>query len=171
MTLSQSPHPHLQIRHRRPDVALDPFRDLAGDSDGSAPAPGEECRENLVFRGLEPNRLETGLEAFGQAGCSTPARQERHVIGVTTPELQALGRVTPPWAVESLAAICQGRRQRLGPHRLAGDTIRCARLLAERPNAESGPARPTPSRPALMSFRNFFTKAHFFLCGFGLGVE
>ena len=47
----RSPHPHLQIRHRGPDVALGSFRDLAGDCDGSAPPPGEECRENLVFRG------------------------------------------------------------------------------------------------------------------------
>jgi hypothetical protein len=30
-----SPHPHFQIRHRRSDVALGSFRDLAGD--GSAP--------------------------------------------------------------------------------------------------------------------------------------
>ena len=30
-----SPHPHLQIRHRGPDVALGPFRDLAGDGDGT----------------------------------------------------------------------------------------------------------------------------------------
>ncbi len=59
-----SPNPHFQIRHRRPDVALGPFRDLAGDGDGSAPAPGEEGREDFVFRWLEADRLEAGLEAF-----------------------------------------------------------------------------------------------------------
>lgn len=59
-----SPHPHLQIRHCRPDVALGPFGDLAGNGDGSAPAPGEEGRENLVVRWLEADRLEAGLEAF-----------------------------------------------------------------------------------------------------------
>ena len=62
-----SPHPHLQISHRRSDVALGPFRDLTGDGDGSVPAPGEEGRENLVLRGLKPDRLEAGLEALGQA--------------------------------------------------------------------------------------------------------
>jgi len=45
-----SPHPHLQIRHRCPDIALGPFGDLAGDGDGSAPAPGEELRQNVVVR-------------------------------------------------------------------------------------------------------------------------
>ena len=35
---------------------------------GAAPAPGEECRETFVFQGLEANRLEAGLDAFGQAG-------------------------------------------------------------------------------------------------------
>ena len=59
-----SPHPHLQIRHRGPDVALGTFRDLAGDGDGSAPSPGEECRESLVFRWLEADRLKAGLEPF-----------------------------------------------------------------------------------------------------------
>ena len=58
------PHPHLQIRHRGPDVALGSFRDLAGDGDRSAPAPGEECRESLVVRWLEADRLEAGLEPF-----------------------------------------------------------------------------------------------------------
>jgi hypothetical protein len=37
---------------------------LAGDSDGSAPAPGEECREGFVFRWLEADRLEAGLEPW-----------------------------------------------------------------------------------------------------------
>ena len=59
-----SPHPHFQIRHCGPDVALGSFRDLAGDGDGSAPAASEEGRESLVFRWLEADRLEAGLEAF-----------------------------------------------------------------------------------------------------------
>jgi len=50
-----SPHPHFQIRHRRPNITLGSFRYLAGDGDGSAPPPGEEGRENLVIRGLEPD--------------------------------------------------------------------------------------------------------------------
>jgi len=40
-----SPQPHLQIRHRRPVVAICPFRDPAGDGrvrGRSAPAPGGE---------------------------------------------------------------------------------------------------------------------------------
>ena len=59
-----SPHPHFQIRQRRPDVALGPFRNLAGDGDARTPAPGEECRERFVFRRLEVDRLEAGLEPF-----------------------------------------------------------------------------------------------------------
>ncbi len=61
---AKSPHPHLQIRHRGPDVALGPFGDLAGDSNRSSPPPGEECRENLVFRRLKADRLEAGLETL-----------------------------------------------------------------------------------------------------------
>ena len=61
-----SPHPHLQIRHRRPDVALGSFRDLAGDGDGSVPPPREELRENLVGGWLEADGLKPGLEAFGE---------------------------------------------------------------------------------------------------------
>ena len=75
------PHPHLQIRHRGPDVALGPLRDLAGNGDGSAPAPGEEGREDLVFRGLEPDRLEAGLEPFGQAGHIQVGGAEERVAG------------------------------------------------------------------------------------------
>ena len=91
-----SPHPHLQIRHRRPDVALGPFRDLAGDGDGCAPPPREEGSENLVFRGLEPDRLETGLKAFGQTGhveigvgeaLNTFAINESRKRGATTVDL------------------------------------------------------------------------------------
>ncbi len=47
-----SPHPHLQIRQCRPDVPLGALGNLTGDGDGDAPPPREECRENLVFRGL-----------------------------------------------------------------------------------------------------------------------
>ena len=83
-----SPHPHLQIRHRRPDVALGPFRDLAGDGDGSAPAAGEEGRENLVFRGLDPDRLEPGLEALGQAGHIEVGGAEERMAG--SPHYQRL---------------------------------------------------------------------------------
>jgi hypothetical protein len=61
------PHPHLQIAHRRPDVPLSPLRDHPGSGDGDRPPPREEGRENLVFRGLEADRLEAGLGAFGQA--------------------------------------------------------------------------------------------------------
>ena len=43
------------------------FGDLAGDDDGGGPPARKEGRENLVFRGLEADRLEPGLEAFGQA--------------------------------------------------------------------------------------------------------
>jgi hypothetical protein len=61
-----SPHPHLQIRHRHPDVAFGPFRYLSSDCDRSAPALGEECRESLVVRWLEANRLKAGLETTGR---------------------------------------------------------------------------------------------------------
>ena len=47
--IRHSPDPHLQIRHRGPDVALGPFGDLAGDGDGSTPTPGEKGCESLVF--------------------------------------------------------------------------------------------------------------------------
>ena len=80
-TKAISPHPHLQTRHRGPDVALGPVRDLAGDGDGSAPPPGEEGRENLVFRRLEPDRLEAGLEAFGQAGNVQVGGTEERMAG------------------------------------------------------------------------------------------
>ena len=61
------PHPHLQIRQCRPDVPLGALGDLTGDGDGRTPPPREECRENLVFRGLEPDGLKPSLESFGQA--------------------------------------------------------------------------------------------------------
>ncbi len=63
-----SPHPHLQVCHRGPDVASCAFRDHSGGGDGGSPPPREECREKLVFRWLETDRLEAGLEAFGQTG-------------------------------------------------------------------------------------------------------
>jgi len=63
---TRSPHPHLQIPHRRSHVALGPLRDLPGDGDGSTPPPGEELRENLVCGWLEADRLKPGLEALGQ---------------------------------------------------------------------------------------------------------
>ena len=47
------PHPHLQIRQCRPYVALGALGNLTGDGDRDAPSFREECRENLVFRGLE----------------------------------------------------------------------------------------------------------------------
>ena len=75
------PDPHLQISHRRPDVALGPFRNLAGDGDGSGPPPGEEGGENLVFRWLEADRLKAGLEAFGQAGHIKVGGAEERVAG------------------------------------------------------------------------------------------
>ena len=62
-----SPQPHLQIRHRRPNVSCCPGGDHSGGGDGSAPAPGEECRESLVIGWLESDGLEAGLEAFGEA--------------------------------------------------------------------------------------------------------
>ena len=61
------PNPHLQIRQSCPDVPLGAFGNLAGDGDGDAPSFREECRESLVFRGLEPDRLKPSLESFGQA--------------------------------------------------------------------------------------------------------
>jgi len=65
-SFDHSPHPHLQIPHRRPDVPFSPFRDLAGDGDGSTPPPGEELRENLVCGWLEADGLKPGLEALGE---------------------------------------------------------------------------------------------------------
>jgi len=49
---SNSPHPHLQIRHRRPHVPLGPFRDLAGDGYGCAPPPGEVTTAKKFRAGL-----------------------------------------------------------------------------------------------------------------------
>ena len=49
------PHPHLQIRQSCPDVPLGALGNLTGDGDRDAPSFREKCRENLVFRGLEPD--------------------------------------------------------------------------------------------------------------------
>ena len=76
------PHPHLQIRQGRPDIALGAFGDLAGDGDGGGPPPREEGRENLVFRGLETDRLEPGLEALGQASKVEVRGAEERLAGL-----------------------------------------------------------------------------------------
>jgi len=41
----------------------------------SAPAPGEECRESLVVRWLEVDRLEAGLEAYCLTGHTLSAHR------------------------------------------------------------------------------------------------
>jgi hypothetical protein len=76
------PHPHLQIPHRRPDVPLSPLRDHPGDGDGDRPPPREECREYLVFRTLESDRLEPGLEALGQAAKVEVRGAEERLAGL-----------------------------------------------------------------------------------------
>jgi hypothetical protein len=52
-----SPHPHLQVRHRRPDIACGTCGDHAGGRDGDVPPLCEESRESLVFRGLDGLRI------------------------------------------------------------------------------------------------------------------
>ena len=76
------PLPHLQIRQGGPDIALGPFGDLAGDPNRSCPPPREELRENLVFRGLETDRLEPGLESFGQAAKIEVRGAEKRLAGL-----------------------------------------------------------------------------------------
>jgi len=61
-----SAQPHLQIRHRSPDVPRCPGRNHPGGGNRDSPPPREKGRENRVFRWLEADRLKAGLEAFGE---------------------------------------------------------------------------------------------------------
>ena len=74
-------HPQLQIGQSGPHVPSRAFGNLPGDGNGGRPPPGEECRENLVFRWLEADRLETGLEAFGQTAGIQVRRPEEGMSG------------------------------------------------------------------------------------------
>jgi hypothetical protein len=61
---------------------LGSFGDHPGGGDGDCPPPCEEGRENLVFRGLEADRLEPGLEALGQASKIEVRGAEERLAGL-----------------------------------------------------------------------------------------
>ena len=146
--------PHLQIRHRRPHIPLGPFRDLAGDGDGGGPPPGEELRENLVFRWLEADQLEPGLEAFGEAAdLEVGGAEERvarwhpvevgeeHVLGILRAAVEFVHHFHRPRTEQ--AAVGEAARpfpRQIQPHFTAVDVLDGGGMDGERAGDQVGQA-------------------------------